>query len=152
MRSATMIRSLAVTGALAAALAAVAPPAIAQDKQPAVKPIRGDTPIPETNHSGTYRMERHDRALPRNYPQQPPVIPHNVKGYQITRNVNMCMVCHAKTAAPTTGATPVGKSHYVDRDGKEWPNISTRRYFCLQCHIPQFDADPLVSNTFKPAQ
>jgi nitrate reductase (cytochrome), electron transfer subunit len=152
MRSVTMIRSLAVTGALAAALAAVALPAIAQDKQPAVKPIRGDTPIPETNHSGTYRMERHDRALPRNYPQQPPVIPHNVKGYQITRNVNMCMVCHAKTAAPTTGATPVGKSHYVDRDGKEWPNISTRRYFCLQCHIPQFDADPLVSNTFKPAQ
>ena len=147
-----MIRSLAVTGALAAALAAVALPAIAQDKQPAVKPIRVDTPIPETNHSGTYRMERHDRALPRNYPQQPPLIPHNVKGYQITRNVNMCMVCHAKTAAPTTGATPVGKSHYVDRDGKEWPNISTRRYFCLQCHIPQFDADPLVSNTFKPAQ
>jgi nitrate reductase (cytochrome), electron transfer subunit len=148
-----MIRNLVLRGALAGVLAVLALPAIAQSAaQPTVKPIRGDTPIPETNRSGTYRMERHDRALPRNYPQQPPVIPHNVKGYQITRNVNMCMVCHAKTAAPTTGATPVGKSHYVDRDGKEWPNISTRRYFCLQCHIPQFDADPLVSNTFKPAQ
>jgi cytochrome c-type protein NapB len=144
-----MIRTLV----LAAVLAAAAPAAPAQEKQaPAVKPIRGDTPIPETNRSGTYRAERHDRAVPRNYAQQPPVIPHNIKGYQITKNVNMCMACHAKTAAPTTGATPVGKSHYLDRDGKDSPNISTRRYFCLQCHIPQFDADPLVSNTFKPAQ
>jgi cytochrome c-type protein NapB len=138
---------------LVCVLAVLVPCAGAQAPQPAVKPIRGDTPIPESNHSGTYRMERHDRAVPRNYPQQPPVIPHNIKGYQITRNVNMCLVCHAKTAAPTTGATPVGKSHYVDRDGKDYsPSISTRRYFCLQCHVPQFDADPLVSNTFKPAQ
>jgi len=150
-----MMRYLAVAAALSALLA----PAAAQTQQPApapqpaVKPIRGDTPIPETNHSGTYRMERSDRPVPRNYVQQPPVIPHNIKGYQITKNVNMCMVCHAKTAAPTTGATPVGKSHYVDRDGKDTsPGISTRRYFCLQCHVPQFDAEPLVSNTFKPAQ
>ena len=46
---------------------------------------------------------------------------------------------------------PVAKSHYLDRDGKELPSISTRRYFCLQCHVPQFDAEPLVQNTFKPA-
>ena len=118
----------------------------------AVKPIRGPVPIPESNPANTYRMERHDRALRRSHAWQPPIIPHNIKGYQITKNVNMCMVCHAKTAAPTSGATPVGKSHYLDRDGKESPNISTRRYFCLQCHIPQFDAEPLVSNTFKPAQ
>jgi len=148
-----MIRRLVLAAALAAAFATLALPALAQGTpQPVVKPIRGDTQIPETNHSGTYRMERHDRPVPRNYAQQPPIIPHNIKGYQITKNVNMCMVCHAKTAAPTSGATPVGKSHYLDRDGKDSPNISTRRYFCLQCHVPQFDAEPLVSNTFKPAQ
>jgi cytochrome c-type protein NapB len=145
-----MTRKRLFAAILAAAVAVV--PAFAQDKPPVVKPIRGDTPIPESNHSGTYRMERHDRPVPRNYAQQPPIIPHNIKGYQITKNVNMCMVCHAKTAAQNTGATPVGRSHYVDRDGKEWPNISTRRYFCLQCHVPQFDAEPLVSNTFKPAR
>ena len=117
-----------------------------------VKPIRGPVPIPEANPADTYRMERHDRALRRSHQWQPPIIPHNIKGYQITKNVNMCMVCHAKTAAPTSGATPVGKSHYLDRDGKDSPNISTRRYFCLQCHVPQFDAEPLVSNTFKQAQ
>ncbi|HTO50123.1 MAG TPA: nitrate reductase cytochrome c-type subunit [Burkholderiales bacterium] len=155
-----MIRNLVLAAVLEAllvpALAQSQPPAQtpppAQAQPPVVKPIRGDTPIPETNHSETYRMERHDRPVARNYAQQPPIIPHNIKGYQITKNVNMCMACHAKTAAPSTGATPVGKSHYLDRDGKESLNISTRRYFCLQCHIPQFDADPLVANTFKPAQ
>ncbi|BAN97353.1 hypothetical protein E05_25870 [Plautia stali symbiont] len=29
--------------------------------------------------------------------------------------------------------------------------VSPRRYFCLQCHVPQTDAKPVVENTFKPA-
>ena len=131
-----------------AAFLALAGGALAQE-QP--KPIRGPTPIPETNPSEAFKYDRSDRPIPRNYPQHPPIIPHNIKGYQITKNVNMCMSCHAKTRAPTTGATPVAKSHYLDRDGNELPNISTRRYFCLQCHVPQFNAPPLVSNTFKGA-
>ena len=129
------------------AMAALALAAVAHAQAPV--PIRGETPIPQTNPSDTYRMERHDRSLPRSHRWQPPVIPHNVKGYQITKNVNTCMVCHSSKAAPNTGATPVGKSHYVDRDGKVHPNISTRRYFCLQCHVPQFDAEALVDSTFK---
>jgi cytochrome c-type protein NapB len=127
---------------------ALASGAGAQEKRPAAQPLRGATPIPETSDSGIYKMERHDRVIPRSHAWQPPIIPHNVKGYQITKNVNTCMVCHAAKSAPRTGATPVGKSHYLDRDGKELPNISTRRYFCLQCHVPQFDAAPLVNNTF----
>ena len=126
-------------------LAAFANGALAGDE---AKPLR-DVPIPATSDSGIYKMERHDRVIPRNHPWQPPVIPHNVKGYQITKNVNMCMVCHSSKAAPRTGATPVSKTHYIDRDGKVLPNISTRRYFCLQCHAPQFDAEPLVDNTFR---
>ena len=132
------MRALAAIAALAFASAAAAQ-----------MPIRGATPIPEINPSDTYRMEKHDRSLPRSHRWQPPLIPHNVKGYQITKNVNTCMVCHSSKAARSTGATPVGKSHYLDRDGKEHPNISTRRYFCLQCHVPQFDADPLVDSTYK---
>ena len=122
-----------------------------QEKPPAVQTLRGKAPIPETNASGIYKMERHDQVLPRSHAWQPPVIPHNIKGYQITKDVNMCMVCHAAKNAPQTGAIPVAKSHYLDRDGKELPNISARRYFCLQCHAPQFDATPLVDNTFRPA-
>lgn len=118
--------------------------------QEAIKPIRGQVPIPETNPSDTYRMERHDRIVRRSHKWQPPIIPHNIKGYQITKNVNTCMTCHSRKSSKEAGATPVGKSHYLDRDGKEHPNISARRYFCLQCHAPQFDAEPLVDNTFKP--
>ena len=133
---------------LLVAFLALAGGALAQEPSPP-KPIRGPTPIPETNPSEAFKYDRSDRPIPRNFPEHPPIIPHNIKGYQITKNVNMCMSCHAKTRAPTTGATPVGRSHYLDRDGKELPNISARRYFCLQCHVPQFNADPLVANTFK---
>jgi nitrate reductase (cytochrome), electron transfer subunit len=118
--------------------------------QEVVKPIRGPVPIPEANPADTYRMERHDRILRRSHAWQPPIIPHNVKGYQITRNVNTCMTCHSSKASKQSGATPVGKSHYLDRDGNQLVTVSARRYFCLQCHVPQFDAEPLVGNTFKP--
>jgi len=130
-----------------AALLALAGNAFSQE---VVKPIRGPVPIPEANPADTYRMERHDRILRRSHAWQPPVIPHNVKGYQITKNVNTCMTCHSSKASKESGATPVGKSHYLDRDGKQLMTVSARRYFCLQCHVPQFDADPLVGNTFKP--
>ena len=136
-----------------AALAAMlAGPVYAQDKGSPAEPLRGSEPVPDTNASEIYKMERHDRVIPRNYPWQPPIIPHNIKGYQITKNVNMCMVCHAAKNTPRSGATPVSKTHYYDRDGKRLENISTRRYFCLQCHVPQFDADPLVDNTFRSPQ
>ncbi len=114
-----------------------------------IKPIRGATPIPESNPSDIYRTEKHDRVVARNYKWQPPIIPHHIKGYQITKNVNTCMTCHSRKAAKESGATPVAKSHYLDRDGKELPNISTQRYFCLQCHVPQYDAPPLVGNSFQ---
>ena len=57
----------------------------------------------------------------------------------------------SKERAEETGATKVAKSHYLDREDKKHSNISPRRYFCMQCHVPQFDAKPLVENTYKPA-
>lgn len=141
-----MRRHALFAAALLAAGAALA------DDPARLRSLRGDAAIPDVNPSQTYRMERHDRLIPRAFDKQPPVIPHNVKGYQITRNVNMCMSCHSRKAAKATGATTVGRSHYLDRDDRVHSNISTRRYFCLQCHVPQFDADPLVANTFKGAK
>lgn len=134
---------------LSMAFAALLLPGTGMAEEP-IKPIRGPVPIPETNPSDTYRMERHDRIVRRSHKWQPPIIPHNVKGYQITKNVNTCMTCHSRKNAKESGATPVGKSHYLDRDGKELVNVSARRYFCLQCHAPQYDAEALVGNTFKP--
>ena len=124
----------------------------AQEKAPLARPLRGDVPIPATSDSGIYKMERHDRVISRDHAWQPPIIPHNIKGYQITRNVNKCMTCHSSKAAPRTGATPVSGTHYLDRDNNLLPVVSARRYFCLQCHAPQYDAEPLVENTFKSPQ
>ena len=80
------------------------------------------------------------------------MIPHKIDGYSITTNFNKCMDCHSWTRYRETGATKVSLTHFKDRDGKELSNISPRRYFCNQCHVPQFDAKPLVENTFKKAE
>ena len=95
------------------------------------------------------RFEKDRPPIPRNYEQQPPLIPHAIKNYNITRNFNRCLDCHAWNKAKETGATKVGESHFKDRDGKPTKNVSPRRYFCVQCHVPQADAKPLVVNTFK---
>ncbi|MBL8436728.1 MAG: nitrate reductase cytochrome c-type subunit, partial [Zoogloeaceae bacterium] len=51
-----------------------------------------------------------------------------------------------------TGATKVSLTHFKNREGQELSNISPRRYFCTQCHVPQTDAKPLVGNSFKKAE
>ncbi|EHC48208.1 Nitrate reductase cytochrome c550-type subunit, partial [Salmonella enterica subsp. enterica serovar Give str. S5-487] len=30
--------------------------------------------------------------------------------------------------------------------------VAPRRYFCLQCHVPQSDTAPIIDNTFTPSQ
>ena len=79
----------------------------------------------------------------------PVVLAHTTSGYQITKNFNKCMDCHAFQKAKAAGATKVSVTHFRTREGQELDNISPRRYFCTQCHVAQTDAKPLVENTFK---
>ena len=119
----------------------------------AVKALR-DTSVGAAEQGGegdAFKAERDRAALPRDFVQQPPLIPHTVRGYDITVNFNKCMDCHAWSRARETGATKVSLTHFRDRDGKELPNVSPGRYFCLLCHVPQTQARPLVENTFRPA-
>jgi len=111
----------------------------------------GNVSIEGNSKVDMFRPEKDKESIPRNFQKQPPLIPHSVKGYNITQNFNKCMDCHSKERAEETGATKVAKSHYLDREDKKLGNISPRRYFCMQCHVPQFDAKPLVENTYKPA-
>ncbi|MBK9217777.1 MAG: nitrate reductase cytochrome c-type subunit [Uliginosibacterium sp.] len=101
--------------------------------------------------SDNFRNERDQPPLPRDFVQQPPLIPHTVKGYNITRNFNKCMDCHAWNRTKDTGATKVSVTHFKTATGTELSNISPRRYFCTQCHVSQTDAKPLVANKFQPA-
>lgn len=92
------------------------------------------------------------QPLHRNYTRQPPIIPHTTKGYVINLKFNKCLTCHSDENAKTTGAPPVGSSHYTDREGHLTQKIAGRRYFCVQCHVPQMETDPLIPNDFEEAK
>ncbi len=109
-----------------------------------------EIPVEATSQADMFRMERDQPPIARNYLQQPPLIPHTVKGYTITKNFNKCLDCHSWARYIETGATKVSLTHFKDRDGKELNSISPRRYFCTQCHVPQYIAQPFVKNTFAP--
>ncbi|WP_223877749.1 nitrate reductase cytochrome c-type subunit [Histidinibacterium aquaticum] len=84
----------------------------------------------------------------RNYPEQPPVIPHAIEGYQVDINANRCLTCHARTRIGDSQAPMVSVTHYVDREGQALAQVSPRRYFCTQCHVPQHPDEPGVENVF----
>lgn len=106
----------------------------------------------ETESTDPFKPSKDSAPLPRDYVQQPPLIPHRIDGYAVTKNFNKCMDCHSWTRYKETGATKVSLTHFKTRDGQELSNISPRRYFCMQCHVPQADAKPLVANKFQRAQ
>jgi len=85
----------------------------------------------------------------RSYKQQPPMIPHKIDKYKISLKNNGCMKCHSKKNHKKEKAPVVGESHFISRDGKKLQKVSSRRYFCNQCHAPQVDASPLVKNDFE---
>jgi cytochrome c-type protein NapB len=114
--------------------------------------LRGGTPLTQDNAPNAIKQERDHAPADRDFVQQPPLIPHTTAGYQITKNYNKCMDCHAFSKAKASGATRVSVTHFKTRDGQELDNISPRRYFCTQCHVPQTDAKPLVDNTFQRAR
>ncbi|MCL2589512.1 MAG: nitrate reductase cytochrome c-type subunit [Betaproteobacteria bacterium] len=88
----------------------------------------------------------------RNYLDQPPVISHAIDDYRITKDANKCLDCHSVENYKKEKATRVSKTHFEAYDGKTLANVSSRRQFCTQCHIPQTDAKPLVPNTFQHAK
>lgn len=113
--------------------------------------LRGKTPILETDKSVPLKRWQRDRdPIPRDYVQQPPLVPHKIESYQITARNNKCLSCHSWSRYKEVGATKISLTHFKDRAGTDMADVSPRRYFCTQCHVPQVDAKPLVENTFKP--
>ena len=85
---------------------------------------------------------------PRNYPEQPPVIPHSTEGYEVSVHANKCLSCHARTRIGESQAPMVSITHFADRDGQFLASVSPRRYFCTQCHVPQHNVRAPVENDF----
>lgn len=112
---------------------------------------RGTVPLDETTAAPEAKQYAKDGdVIQRDYVQQPPLIPHKTEGYIISTKSNKCLSCHSWANAKDSGATKISQTHFEDRDRNVLANVSARRYFCTQCHVPQVNARPLVENTFKP--
>jgi len=125
-------------------------PAFAAEPAIKLQTLRGAAIADADPESEGTKFGRDRPPLPRDFVQQPPLIPHKTTGYTITMNFNKCLDCHAWSRAKETGATKISVTHFKTMDGQELTSVSPRRYFCEQCHVPQSDAPPLVGNTFKP--
>ncbi|HEY7843429.1 MAG TPA: nitrate reductase cytochrome c-type subunit [Bradyrhizobium sp.] len=140
-----MIRTTAIvllTVVLAAGTAALAAQTLSDD-------LRGTTPLNDEGPAAPMAPTRNtaEREM-RNYPEQPPVIPHSIDGYQIDLRSNKCLSCHARARTGESQAPMVSITHFMDRDGQFLASISPRRFFCTECHVPQSVTDPPVSNDF----
>jgi len=115
-----------------------------------VNSLRGSSEINEPSNEVVVKRNISDQApITREYVQQPPLIPHKTKGYQINLKFNKCLTCHSWANYKKAGATKISQTHFSGRDGEAMSNVAPRRYFCNQCHVPQANAKPLVENSFQ---
>ncbi|MES9991215.1 MAG: nitrate reductase cytochrome c-type subunit [Candidatus Thiodiazotropha sp.] len=114
--------------------------------------LRGDKLDTMAKKPANMKIVNVKGGIERSFKLQPPMVPHEVDKYEINLKNNGCMKCHSEASYEKEKAPKVGDSHYEDRDGKVLKTISSRRYFCNQCHAPQMGADPLVQNNFQGAK
>ena len=129
----------------ALALVCAVAPALAVE----VTGLRGSTPLDQAVPAAPIPRDVNDDVRhSRNYPEQPPTIPHAIVGYEISLNANKCLTCHGRQFTQTSQAPMISITHFMDRDQQVLATVSARRYFCNECHVPQTDAKPIVENSF----
>lgn len=120
--------------------------ALAQNQ---VSTLRGHAELAESNKPQAIpKVVDSDLKRVRNYPEQPPLIPHKIDNYQIDIKVNQCLQCHQRRAVEITQAPMVSVTHFTSRDNQVLAEVSPRRYFCTQCHVTQKETRLLLENTF----
>ena len=112
--------------------------------------LRSESLTVEAPAESMKKVVESDKPLERDFVQQPPLIPHDIRGIEVNKGVNGCLRCHSWKNANKWGATRISVTHYYDRDGKQLADVAPNRYFCVQCHVTQTDAKPLKENTFEP--
>ncbi|GAB1576020.1 nitrate reductase cytochrome c-type subunit [Bordetella petrii] len=125
-------------------------PPVSADDAATVKSLRQNSVAESEHHANTYRQELDVGAtLPRDFVQQPPLVPHASSNYPVTLKFNKCLDCHAWGRAQATNSPKISITHFRDAAGRELSSVSPSRYFCMQCHVTQSDAKPLVENIFQ---
>ncbi|WP_103875789.1 nitrate reductase cytochrome c-type subunit [Bosea lathyri] len=151
----SLMRSWTLLGTALAAFVVLTVGALSQDGAPIriVPRVTGNAqPMELERVPALGRPIVDDVRRMRNYPEQPPVIPHSIDGYQLTLNTNRCMDCHRREFTEGSGAPMISITHFQDRDGQVLSDVTPRRYFCTACHVQQTDVQPLVPNRFQDAK
>ncbi len=116
-----------------------------------VSSLRGPVELDQdTKAPDMKKYPKDGEPIARDYVQQPPLVPHSIDRYKINIKSNKCLSCHSWKNYRQYDATKISQTHFEDRDANVLANVSARRYFCTQCHVPQANAKPLVENEFKP--
>ena len=111
--------------------------------------LRGETPLDQEGQPPAMTPEANtSEREARNYPEQPPLIPHSTEGYEVSIRGNKCLSCHARSRTRESQAPMISITHFADRDGQFLASVSPRRYFCTQCHVPQHNVKAPVENDF----
>jgi nitrate reductase (cytochrome), electron transfer subunit len=142
----TALRALLITAVAVAGNTALAQKTPDAPRLTGTSPPTTPVPAPPVPRAITDDVRR-----ARNYPEQPPVIPHAIDGYQISLHANQCLTCHARQYIEGSGAPMISVTHFMDRDGQVLADVTPRRHFCNACHVTQADVQPLVRNTFRDA-
>ncbi|MGI9342661.1 MAG: nitrate reductase cytochrome c-type subunit [Gammaproteobacteria bacterium] len=112
--------------------------------------LRDGTPIDVEAEPGPIpQVVDGDIRTKRNYPMQPPLIPHDTRGYEVNLQANKCMSCHSRRKTEDSQAPMISVTHYMDRDGNFLAEVSPRRYFCNQCHVTQTMTREVLDNEFE---
>ncbi len=114
-----------------------------------VESLRGSSQLEDTRPADSFKKYPREQTVQDSYVYQPPLIPHSIRSYEVSLNANKCLACHSWKNAKDMGATKISVTHYVNREDAVLADMSPRRYFCLQCHVPQADAQPLIENNFE---
>ena len=114
-----------------------------------------DTPTPNVYTYSNAKPGYNDR-LAKAWDELPPQIPHRVDEYlPVLLEDNQCLDCHDKpkyigrpwnTDRTVKSHSPMSRNHYAT---EELEDVSGARYNCMQCHVPQSNAAPLVDNTYR---
>ena len=141
--------------ALAASAFSLAATPSALSAESAVKSIRGvDAQVADQAPEEKFNPGKRpgsQKLITRTFQQQPPVIPHATENFdEITLEENQCLTCHGPEKFKEKNAPKIGDSHFRNQQtGEIMKQVSSARYNCVQCHVPQVDAPPLVENTFQ---
>jgi nitrate reductase (cytochrome), electron transfer subunit len=85
----------------------------------------------------------------RSYPEQPPIIPHSIEGYQLSLATPTAAWSATAGVHPARGRAD-DQLHPLHGPGRQMlADVAPRRYFCTACHVQQTDARPLVDNVYR---